>query len=162
MPGRPPAALFLIRHADAGDRTRYRGEDLGRPLSAKGHRQSAAIAERLGKRPIAALLSSPARRCRETLLPLSSASGLPLEEFDALVEGAEPSAALTALLARAPRPEAPLVACSHGDVLGAIVERLFALGLPTKGKARLPKGMTIEVALDASGKPEHLTFVPPK
>jgi phosphohistidine phosphatase SixA len=158
----PRPALYLVRHADAGDRTRFSGDDLERPLSAKGNRQSELIAARLADRSLAALLTSPARRCVETLEPLATTSHIELEELDVLVEGADPVLALAALLERSPSSKAAIVACSHGDILGSILEELLLRGLPTKGKVSLPKGITVEVTLDDSGSPEHLTFVPAK
>ena len=39
--------LFLVRHAKAGSRTDWDADDFARPLTGKGRRQAAAIAERL-------------------------------------------------------------------------------------------------------------------
>ncbi|HVB06092.1 MAG TPA: phosphoglycerate mutase family protein [Acidimicrobiales bacterium] len=157
------AALYLVRHADAGDRTRFSGDDdLERPLSPRGREQSARIAERLGGVAFVRLLSSPAVRCVGTFEPLATARHLALEEVEALVEGADPHKALEVLLASGASASAPVAACSHGDVLGAILEDILRRGLPVEGKVRLPKAMTVEVALSAAGEPSHLRFVGPK
>ena len=161
MAKHPPASLYLVRHAEAGDRTRYVGDDLDRPLSEDGHEQAKEIAQRLASLPLARLVTSPARRCVETLDPLAAASGLPLATLDDLVEGADPDNALATLLALTPTTSSRVVACSHGDVLTGIVEALLAEGPETSGKAKLPKGVTVEVAFDETGKPSHLHFVRP-
>ncbi len=68
--------IYLVRHAKAGDRAGYDGDDTLRPLSGKGRRQAVAICERLSrlivKLPDALLLSSPYIRCIQTLEPLAA------------------------------------------------------------------------------------------
>jgi cyanophycinase len=138
MAKRPTAALYLVRHAEAGDRTRYVGDDLSRPLTEDGHEQAKEIAARLGSLPLARLVTSPARRCVETLDPLAEASGLALENLHQLVEGADPDDALATLLALTPMVTSRVVACSHGDVLTGIVATLLAQGAEADGKTKLP------------------------
>jgi phosphohistidine phosphatase SixA len=154
----PAPSLILVRHADAGDREAFVGEDLTRPLSAEGRRQAALIAERLAAMPFAHLLSSPAIRCTETLEPLAAMTGLELVVCDALVEGADPNAALAELLELSPRRGAVVVACSHGDVLGSIIEGLVTQEVPHKGRPRLPKCASVEVSLGEDGTPVFLRF----
>ena len=45
-------------------------------LSAEGHDQARRLADALGRRPIAAVVSSPLQRARETAAPLASRLGL--------------------------------------------------------------------------------------
>lgn len=158
MTQRRAPALFLLRHADAGDRESFVGDDLTRPLSEKGRRQAASIAERLAPVGLASLVSSPALRCTETLAPLAALSGLALEEIDLLVEGADPDKALHFLLELEPRPGAAIVACSHGDVLGSIVATLLGRELAYEGSPKLQKGATVEVSFE-DDRPAHLRFV---
>ena len=40
-------SIFVVRHAKAGSRHKWDGEDVERPLSEAGRRQTAAITERL-------------------------------------------------------------------------------------------------------------------
>ena len=70
--------LYLVRHAHAGSRSSWEGRDLHRPLSKKGRRQADAIADLLAEAGIERLLSSPARRCVQTLEPLAAQSGTKL------------------------------------------------------------------------------------
>ena len=78
----------LLRHAAAGDREHWDGDDFHRPLDARGRRQSAELVGLL--RPFGArrVVSSPYVRCVQTVEPLAAALGLPLELDERLAEGA--------------------------------------------------------------------------
>jgi broad specificity phosphatase PhoE len=69
-------AIYFVRHAKAGDRRVWTGEDIDRPLSKTGWAQSHALATRLLKHDPSILLSSPYVRCVQTLEPLAELSGL--------------------------------------------------------------------------------------
>lgn len=60
--------LYIIRHADAGDRDQWPGNDADRPLSESGHRQARALGEALRQRGVTlgAVVASPLVRTRET------------------------------------------------------------------------------------------------
>jgi broad specificity phosphatase PhoE len=148
--------LHLLRHADAGDRTRWTGDDAERPLSEKGRRQAEAIALRLGSRPLGRLVSSPARRCVETLAPLAAATGLEVECDPRLAEGAEREPALALFEALALEPS-ECVLCSHGDVLSALIDRLLAVPTAYEGEPALPKAGLVVVDL-AQGLPVTVRF----
>ena len=64
--------VFLVRHARAGDRERWTGDDRLRPLDGKGRRQADAMVAPLAGYPITRLVSSPYLRCVQTLEPLSA------------------------------------------------------------------------------------------
>ena len=40
---KPDVEIYLLRHADAGDPTAFRGDDAQRPLSDKGRRQASSM-----------------------------------------------------------------------------------------------------------------------
>ncbi len=72
----PPSLerIILIRHADSEDRVKFAqicSNDLERPLSKKGKAQSKKIAKFLKARktPISFIISSPAKRTRQTIKP---------------------------------------------------------------------------------------------
>ena len=60
--------LYVIRHADAGDRAVWTGDDAERPLSPLGHEQARALGEAFRQRGISIgkVVSSPLVRTRET------------------------------------------------------------------------------------------------
>ena len=113
----------LVRHASAGDRHDWVGDDRLRPLDARGRRQAAALVARLGSIDVRRVVSSPYVRCVETVEPLAAALGLAVESDHRLSEGAG-RAALELL------SEDGVVACTHGDV----VEEVLGQGLK-KGAA---------------------------
>ena len=83
------ARLFLVRHAHAGDRERWEGDDRVRPLSKKGWQQAQGLVQELRKETVSALVSSPYVRCVQTLEPLAQARGLSIEEDQRLAEGSD-------------------------------------------------------------------------
>ena len=78
--------LLLIRHASAGDRDDWVGDDLPRPLDARGRDQASRLPDLLGDYEIARVLSSPAVRCLQTVEPLARSRGLDIELREELSE----------------------------------------------------------------------------
>jgi 8-oxo-dGTP diphosphatase len=107
----------LLRHASAGDRGAWAGDDLLRPLDERGRRQALALRE-LADRGIRRIASSPYVRCIETVEPLAETLALTIEVDARLAEGADPDDAL-AFLAELDGG----VACTHGDVVEALLGR---------------------------------------
>jgi 8-oxo-dGTP diphosphatase len=106
----------LLRHASAGDREYWDGDDFHRPLDARGRRQAAELVELLRPFKVHRVLSSPYVRCIETVEPLAAALDLPVELNDRLTEGAGPGAGL--LL-----HEDGVVCCTHGDIIESVLGR---------------------------------------
>lgn len=79
--------VYLARHGEtddnAGGRTQGRREV---PLNDRGRRQAAALAEALRDAPLAAVMSSPSERCRETARPVAAAHGLEVRVDERLLE----------------------------------------------------------------------------
>jgi phosphohistidine phosphatase len=70
--------LYLLRHADAGNPTSWRGSDSDRPLSPRGNEQAARLGDllaRIGFRPDA-ILTSPKLRAEQTAVIVAGALGL--------------------------------------------------------------------------------------
>lgn len=132
--------LLLIRHAHAGDRTRWRGPDDERPLSEKGWRQARGLVALLSEGGVARITSSPSLRCVQTVLPLAEARGLQVEEDARLHEGADPHAAFTAL--EADLRTGSVAASTHGDLLPAILDLAADRGAVLPPDVRWPKGCT--------------------
>lgn len=122
--------LYFVRHAKAGSRDAWRGDDRLRPLSKSGRRQSAEVGERLAGLKTSRLLSSPFVRCVQTLEPLSTATGVPIERVEALAEGADFEDVLD-LLRTLPDDA---VLCSHGDVIPDTIAALERRGCRIHGK----------------------------
>jgi phosphohistidine phosphatase SixA len=110
--------VYLVRHATAGHRASWGGDDDRlRPLDDRGRRQAEGLVELLGRRDFERIVSSPAVRCVDTVLPLANARGMAVEDSDALVEGATTEAALALFRT----PGVPLVACVHGDMVWELI-----------------------------------------
>ena len=78
--------ILLIRHARAGDRDQWTGDDRLRPLDDKGRRQARALVELLAGYEIDRIVSSPADRCIQTVEPLGAARDLLVEPREELFE----------------------------------------------------------------------------
>ncbi|MFI5047577.1 MAG: SixA phosphatase family protein [Acidimicrobiia bacterium] len=110
--------VYLVRHAKAGSRRNWSGDDALRPLSRPGRRQVSDLTTALGHLGVTRIVSSPYTRCVQTVEPLAGAIGLTVDVSDALSEGA-PATEAVALFEKLARENAVL--CSHGDVLGELL-----------------------------------------
>jgi 8-oxo-dGTP diphosphatase len=129
--------LLLVRHASAGNRSDWAGDDDLRPLDRKGVRQARSLAEVLPLFGPTAVLSATRTRCVQTVEPLAEKVGLPVEPLPELGEeefAADPDAGMAAIeRLLEPRAEPGVtVVCSQG---GAIPSALIALGVRREGKA---------------------------
>lgn len=138
--------IYLVRHAHALARQRWDGDDALRPLSARGLAQADAIGKQIEPDGSYALVSSPALRCQATLAPLAERLGATVELADTLAEGAAGAACLADLLARAAARDT-VVACTHGDVLGAVLDLLVAAGTALASPPAMPKAGTWELTV---------------
>lgn len=130
--------LYVVRHAKAGDRTEWAGDDRLRPLSGKGLRQATALAEVLG--PLvpqgSRLVSSPYLRCVQTLEPLATRVGRSVATDERLAEEQGFAGALD-LLTTLPDGS---VLCSHGDVIPETMQALQRRGCRFIGEPDWRKG----------------------
>jgi probable phosphoglycerate mutase len=79
--GPAPTLLLLIRHAE--QRTL---REVDPSLSDRGRRQADLLADRLVRSPLAAVVSSPMLRARQTAAPLAARLGIDVEVIDDLAE----------------------------------------------------------------------------
>jgi 8-oxo-dGTP diphosphatase len=131
-------SLYLVRHAKAGSRSDWPGDDRERPLSRAGQQQADGITLLLGHLPISRIYSSPYLRCVQTVEPLAKKLGLELKITEALAEGDIFDEAVE-LVDKAPKNA---VLCSHGDVIPAVIDALLHRGLVIKGEPDWRKGAT--------------------
>jgi 8-oxo-(d)GTP phosphatase len=122
-------ALLVVRHAHAGRRSTYRGDDRVRPLSPRGRTRADALVAILSPYRPKRILSSPFVRCCETVQPLAESLGLAVESVDELSEGHGGDAVrlLTTMAGES------AVLCTHGDVANTLLECLVP---DPKAKAR--------------------------
>jgi 8-oxo-dGTP diphosphatase len=134
----PTDKIYLVRHAKAGKREEWKGDDALRPLSPAGRRQAALLADTFAPLPPGRLLSSPYVRCVETLEPTADRVGTQVERVPALAEGRSYEDVLE-LIAGAP---ANSVLCSHGDVIPAVMAALERRGATIRTPPDWRKGST--------------------
>jgi 8-oxo-(d)GTP phosphatase len=147
--------LILVRHASAGHKDDWAGDDLLRPLDARGTSDALLLARLLACfAPRAQVISSPALRCIETVRPFAAGFGGRVEAEASL---AVPGRAGESSLARTGRGDTvrqlfrdlvaagrPAVVCLHRENLpAALAAACSALGAPGPTAASdpsLPKG----------------------
>jgi 8-oxo-dGTP diphosphatase len=117
--------VLLVRHARAGDRDAWEGDDRLRPLDKKGWKQAEGLVELLADYPLERLLSSPYLRCTQTLEALASARALEIEEAAELAEGSTRDEALH-LLGSAESERVAI--CTHGDVVVELIGETMKKG----------------------------------
>lgn len=131
--------LHLVRHAAAGHRSPYGGDDLGRELSEIGHQQATALAGFFAEMPVRAVWSSLAERCLQTATPVATHHGLEIVTQRFLTEGGRSIDFLEALRAEAD-VDGDVVMCSHGDMIPAVLNRLLREGMSVVGPRGCEKG----------------------
>jgi 8-oxo-dGTP diphosphatase len=117
--------IYFVRHAKAGSRSAWIGDDRDRPLVDNGWEQARELATRLSVLNPSVLWSSPYLRCQQTLQPLGELCGLDVV-VDSRVEEESPLEKSLAILDDAPDNA---VLCSHGDVIPDAVNGLIRRGM---------------------------------
>jgi 8-oxo-dGTP diphosphatase len=118
-------SLLLIRHALAGHRDHWAGDDRLRPVDERGRLQSDLLVDALAGYTIERIVSSPYLRCVQTVEPLADARGLEIELDKQL--GATRLDEVGEVLERLRGEQAAV--CTHGD-------------LPWLGDRKFKKGAT--------------------
>ncbi len=111
--------VLLVRHAKAGRRSRYRGEDAQRPLDKQGRAQAAALSDLLQAFGATAVHAADRTRCVQTVEPLARALGVDVEVEATLTEEAyqeDRDAARARVLKIATRGGVQVI-CSQGGVI---------------------------------------------
>lgn len=130
--------LVLVRHASAGTKAGWQGDDSARPLDAKGDRDAHALTGLLRCLGVRRVVSAPAERCMATVRPFAAAVGQVEVEpaFDATHgrTGAGPDAKKAAATLAA--SDEPLVICAHRENIAVLASTACAeLGAgPPPGK----------------------------
>jgi len=132
-------AVYVVRHAKAGDRADWAGDDRQRPLTKSGMRQAEALADLLEDEPIDNVLSSPFIRCVQTVQPLATKRKLPVEPRKDLEEGSGGESILRLVQEFKGRN---VVLCTHGDLVEELLEQLIQKGLVPRSRANMEKGST--------------------
>jgi 8-oxo-dGTP diphosphatase len=142
------STLLLVRHAKAGKRDEWHGDDALRPLSPSGWRQAAALARVLPLFGADRVHAAPRTRCEDTVAGL----GLEIRSEPLLSEEGywvSPSAGVARLLDIVAAGGTPVV-CSQGGVIPDVVARLADLN-----------GVALDEIASKKGSFWVLSFLPP-
>jgi 8-oxo-(d)GTP phosphatase len=148
--------VYLLRHAKAGDREAWTENDRLRPLSKKGRAQAEALLDTFGSVELDRVVSSPYDRCVQSVRPLALARSLPVEEDEALIEGAPIGPVLELLRSLG----GAVMVCSHGDVIPAAIDALGRRGVEIADPPGWKKGSTWVLERDG-GLFTRARYLPP-
>jgi 8-oxo-(d)GTP phosphatase len=119
-------SVLLVRHASAGNRGDWNGDDQLRPLDETGQDQADELVRLLSRFGVEDIVTADPVRCVETVRPLSESIGVsaraePLLSEDGFAGREEKAVELIRSLGR---PGGAAVACSQRGVIDEIVGRL--------------------------------------
>ena len=139
--------IIALRHAKALGREEWEGKDAGRPLSPRGRKQANSIVGPLLAFGARKILSSPAKRCVKTVVPLSAALGRKIDTTELISQDAWEDGRSDArtVIGQRVRARRAAVLCSHGPVLPEILTEL-ALATGTLRGSYLGSASALEPA----------------
>lgn len=127
-----------------------------RPLSKKGFRQAATLVEILEPFPITQILSSPFRRCVQSVEPLARARELRVIETEDLAEGHGLAGAMEMM---GDRKLDKVVLSTHGDIIWELMQELVKRQVVKPGEGGFEKGSTWVVDVE-KGSFVRARFIP--
>jgi 8-oxo-dGTP diphosphatase len=149
--------MHLVRHAKAGSRRAWDGDDSERPLSKAGRAQAAALRKTFAQAGVTRVLSSPYVRCRQTVEPFAERAGIEVEITDELAEGASLESSL-GLVDKVAGDDVAL--CTHGDVIANLLMHYSHLGVDL-GDDRLEKASVWSFEV-VDGQVRSASYLPPR
>ena len=157
----PPTAMsetpvYLVRHAKAGSRSRWDGADPTGPSARPDSARRPGWPRCSPTRGSPRIVTSPSVRCHQTVAPLGERLAVPVETSDLLSEGTMLRDALRVVEKMSDRPT---VLCTHGDVVGELLDHLERAGVLAV-EARLEKGSTWVLGTEA-GEVVSARYLPP-
>ena len=116
--------IIIQRHGAAQSRSKWRkGDEKGRPLRRKGVRQAKALPPLVGAYAPATVVTSPWKRCIDTVKPYARAGGMDIVIKPEITEHAHrerPSRA-AAVMERALDASSSTIVCTHRPVLPTLL-----------------------------------------
>lgn len=155
----PTVTILMVRHAKAVSRKEWgsrsgHADDAKRPLDRRGHRQAKALRGLLEAYGVTRLVSSPSKRCIQTLEPFAKSSGRQIAECPEITEETftahhkAPRRAMKKLVAEAlADPGSPLAICGHRPVLPSMGDVVHS------GNHPMSTAECLIVHLDQKGRP---------
>ena len=118
--------VLLVRHANAGNKEDWEGDDDLRPLDETGRDQADELVRLLSRFEVMKLVSADNLRCVQTLKPIADSIGLEIEENPVLSENGYPGHEREAveLVRRLGDHDEAVAACTQRLVLPDLMRRL--------------------------------------
>jgi 8-oxo-dGTP diphosphatase len=140
----PTRVVLLVRHASAGSRSAWTGEDRTRPLDTCGWAQADELVRLLAHFDPTEIVSADYRRCTQTVEPLSGAITVPVRPDPVFSEAGYPGceADAVARLREIGGPHGTAVVCSQGDVIPDLLQRISDADELAIGAVEARKGST--------------------
>lgn len=117
--------VLIVRHATAGSRSRYKGDDRARPLDKHGRAQAESLVSQLLSFGARTLYAADRVRCHQTIEPLAQELEVDIHNEPALTEEAYASdhkATRNRVLEIATRAGTPVI-CTQGKVIPDLIAR---------------------------------------
>ncbi|MGU3498871.1 8-oxo-(d)GTP phosphatase MutT1 [Mycobacterium sp. C31M] len=145
--------LLIVRHARAGSRAKYKGEDRKRPLDKHGRAQAESLVGQLLAFGATHVHAAPRVRCEQTVEPLAQELGVPIEVEPTLTEEAyaeDRKAARHRILDIAGAGGVPVI-CTQGAVIPDLISWWCDRGGVRPDKSRNRKASTWVLSSDSNG-----------
>jgi 8-oxo-(d)GTP phosphatase len=145
--------VLVVRHATAGRKSRYKGDDTKRPLDKRGRAQAEALVQQLLAFGASDVYAADRVRCHQTVEPLAEELGVTVHNEPMITEEAYAKSAKRArhrALEIAQQPGTPVI-CTQGKVIPDLIEWWCERDGVRPDKSRNHKGSTWVLSL-ADGK----------
>ncbi|WP_313674971.1 NUDIX hydrolase [Mycolicibacterium sp.] len=142
--------VLIVRHATAGRKARYHGDDHKRPLDRKGRAQAKWLVPQLLAFGASTLYAADRSRCVQTIEPLARELDVPIAVEPTLTEeayAADPEAAQKRILEIAAEADGNPAVCSQGKVIPYLIQWWCDRDGVKPDKSRNRKGSTWVLSL---------------
>jgi 8-oxo-dGTP diphosphatase len=148
--------VVVVRHASAGDKRAWGGDDADRPLDGRGLAQSVTIGAVLTAYGVERAGSADVRRCRDTLEPLARSAGVDVEVLPATTAAAfdhDNDTGANAVLDLVTKASGAVAWCGQREVIPRLAAALCDLlgGAAPGRRSQLGKGGLLVLHLDDAG-----------
>jgi phosphohistidine phosphatase SixA/8-oxo-dGTP pyrophosphatase MutT (NUDIX family) len=128
--------VYLVRHGNAGIRSKWKGPDKQRPLTERGRQQSLGIAEILARHPVTKIVSSPALRCVQSVSTIADHADAEVKTSKRLKEFTPLDKIYKFLGKLGP---GSVVVCSHEGWIGPLLKDLDQQKVRLRGSRKWPR-----------------------
>ena len=128
--------LYVVRHGNAGVRSKSKGPDKKRALTGKGREQASQLAEYMARHPVTGVISSPALHCVQMVQPLADQLGFEVVTSKKLKENMTVEGIRKYLKSIGP---GALVLATHENWVGSLIKDLDGRGVPLRGSRKWPR-----------------------